>query len=37
MTVGDISEWVERAIMLGIGLALGYFAWRMRGRKSKGW
>jgi hypothetical protein len=33
MTVGDVSLWVERALLLGTCLAVAWFAWRMRGQK----
>src|ERR1700730_3007835 len=27
ITVGDVSLWVERAVLLGIGMSLAYVAW----------
>jgi hypothetical protein len=33
VTIGDVSVWVERAVVLGLSLTLSYFAWRMHSRK----
>jgi len=33
ITVGDVSLWVERAVVLGIVLSLAYVTWRVRSRE----
>jgi hypothetical protein len=33
ITIGDVSLWAERAILLGICLLVAWLAWRMRSQK----